>query len=277
MEVTGESKEKVLKVLCALVFVGLILLRFPLLILPKFFNLNISSQTSSLVFEDGTYLLTALMILLLKDNLAKYKFNLLAIIVFLLAPIIKAVFYSTVAKNLPVGDLEFSKFQVVVSIVLCVLLIVSHAKVHKENWIYYVKWIVVALVVGVLVGSAIGLVYSHYQSKSMIPPTFLLLVFAFLTQLSNAAALEEPLFRGFLWGFLEGKGWKQVWVWLFQAALFCSAHAYYLPQSPVFFVGTFVTGLILGLLVWLSKSVGTSMIAHGLINSVADIVMHYIL
>lgn len=277
MELQGKGDKKVLSYLFILAFVGLLVLRYPLLILPQFFTVNLSSQSISLLFDNGTYLLTALMLLLIKDKLAEYKFNLFAIAIFLLAPIVKAISYITFGKSLQVGALEYSKFQIVVSIILCVLLIISHAKIHKENWLYYVKWIVIGIIVGVLTGIGIGLVYSHFQTRSQLHASFLTVIFCFVTQLANAAALEEPLFRGFIWGSLEKKGWKQVWIWLLQAVLFCLGHVYYLPTYPVFFVGTFVTALVLGLLVWKSKSVGTSMIAHGLINSVADIVMHYVI
>jgi membrane protease YdiL (CAAX protease family) len=196
---------------------------------------------------------------------------------FLLAPILVPIVNIVLAKGLPYGVMKYSKFQIAVSIILCVLLIVSHAKVVMENWLYYVKWIVIAVIVGVALGSVIGLVYSHYQTRGQMHATIMLVFINFITQLSSAASLEEPLFRGFIWGFLEHKGWKQVWIWLLQAALFCFAHLYYLPQYPVFFFGAFVSALVFGLLVWKSKSIGTSMIAHGLENSVADVVMHCII
>ena len=277
MEVQGESCKRVLNCIFILAFVGLLILRFPLLILPKFITIGISGEMVTLLFQDGTYVLTALMILLVKDRLANYKFNLLALVIFIMAPLLNAFVNIAFGKRLFYNNIQYSKFQIAVSIILCIVLIASHAKVHKEGWLYYVKWILASVVIGVLLGIAIGLIYSHFQTRSQSHASGLLVIFCFATQLANAAALEEPIFRGFLWGCLESKGWKQVWIWLLQAVLFCAGHAYYLPENPVFFVGTFVTALIFGLLVWKSRSVGTSMIVHGFGNSIADIVMHYII
>lgn len=85
--------------------------------------------------------------------------------------------------------------------------------------------------------------------------------------------MEEPLFRGFIWGYLEKRSWNQIWIWLLQAGIFCIGHIYYLPQNPVFFAGTFVGALILGLLVWRSKSIGTRMIAHAMTNTLGNLIM----
>lgn len=274
--VKKEDSRRFINIAFILVFVGLLILRFPLLIVPKFIPVNITSDRISLLFENGTYLLTAILILLVKDRLSQYKFNVFAIAIFILAPIIKPIVYLSVQKNISLDNVQYSRFQIIVSIILCLFLVISHAKLHNNNLGYYIKWILLAIVVGTLTGVGIGLLYSYFQERSQIHVSFYYLIFCFITQLTNAAILEEPLFRGFLWGILEARGWKQVWIWLLQAGLFCIGHTYYLPQYPVFFIGTFVTGLIFGFLVWKSKSVGTSMIAHGLTNSVADLVMHFV-
>ncbi len=98
---------------------------------------------------------------------------------------------------------------------------------------------------------------------------------SFIIQLSNAAVTTEPLFRGFMWGLLKKMNWKDSRICLFQAALFILAHIYYLGKyNYSFFIIVPIAALILGLLVWHSKSIGTSMITHGLINSVADSIDH---
>jgi hypothetical protein len=48
---------------------------------------------------------------------------------------------------------------------------------------------------------------------------FAALFYAVLSQMTNAAVFEEPLFRSFLWGHLQIAGWKNGWIWLFQAGL----------------------------------------------------------
>ncbi|WP_282433334.1 CPBP family intramembrane glutamic endopeptidase [Desulfosporosinus sp. FKA] len=98
----------------------------------------------------------------------------------------------------------------------------------------------------------------------------------FLVQLNSAAILEEPLFRGFFWGYLKNRGWKESWIWLTQAGLFVIGHIYYINKAPLsFWIIVPLSGLVLGFLVWRTRTIATSMVAHGLINSVADLSSNY--
>jgi membrane protease YdiL (CAAX protease family) len=86
-------------------------------------------------------------------------------------------------------------------------------------------------------------------------------------QLGYAAAYEEPIFRGLLWGYLRLKGWKDAWILLLQAGLFWLGHSYYIGKAPFsFWVLLPAAGLLFGLLAWRSRSIATSMAAHGVIN-----------
>jgi membrane protease YdiL (CAAX protease family) len=70
--------------------------------------------------------------------------------------------------------------------------------------------------------------------------------------------------------------WKECWIWLFQAALFMLGHIYYLgTYNYSFWIIAPLSGLILGLLAWRTRSIGTSMIAHGIVNALGNIVAHY--
>jgi membrane protease YdiL (CAAX protease family) len=87
-------------------------------------------------------------------------------------------------------------------------------------------------------------------------------------QLGYAAVAEEPLFRGFLWGYLRKAGWKDVWIWLFQTGLFMLAHIYYINQLPIsFWIIVPVSTLVLGALAWRSKTISASMGAHTMMNA----------
>lgn len=87
-------------------------------------------------------------------------------------------------------------------------------------------------------------------------------------QLGYAAAYEEPIFRGFLWGYLRNLGWKHVWILFLQAALFSFGHLYYLGRLPFsFWVIVPVGGLAFGLAAWRSRSIATSMVTHGVMNA----------
>jgi membrane protease YdiL (CAAX protease family) len=91
---------------------------------------------------------------------------------------------------------------------------------------------------------------------------------SFPYQLGYAAVTEEPLFRGFLWGYLRKSGWKEIWIWLTQAGLFALGHIYYLNKAPLSFgIIVPVGALVMGLFAWRSRSIATSMAAHGAMNA----------
>ena len=104
-----------------------------------------------------------------------------------------------------------------------------------------------------------------------------LLLFLPLQQMLFAGIIEEPFFRGFLWGALRKAGWKDPWIWLTQAGLFWLAHFYYLGKAPW---STWLIvpagGLVLGWLAWRSCSIASSILAHGCYNGFGQIVMFYI-
>lgn len=112
--------------------------------------------------------------------------------------------------------------------------------------------------------------------RSLDHPSIYYFLGSFIIQLSNAAVTEEPFFRVFLWGLLKKTNWKDSWICLFQAALFMLGHIRYLGKANYsFFILVPIAALILGLLAWRSKSIGTSMITHALINSVGSIVAYF--
>ena len=79
---------------------------------------------------------------------------------------------------------------------------------------------------------------------------------------------EEPLFRGFLWGRLRARGWKESRICLFQALLFAVGHVYYVGTANISaFLVVPLGALIFGLSAWRTRSIGTSMIAHGITNA----------
>ncbi|CAG0930278.1 hypothetical protein TFLX_01635 [Thermoflexales bacterium] len=110
--------------------------------------------------------------------------------------------------------------------------------------------------------------------KSELPLTLdlwsilVLAVPSFIYQLGYAAVSEEPLFRGFLWGYLRKLKCPEKWIWLFQTGLFMLGHIYYVTNAPVsFWIIVPVGGLVTGWLAWRSRSIATSMAAHGALNA----------
>jgi len=81
-----------------------------------------------------------------------------------------------------------------------------------------------------------------------------------------APVLEELVFRGFLWNALERA--LPTWsVWLLTSVLFAAYHV-----DPIHVASVFFTGLFLGWLRWIGRSVGPSMLGHFVNNTLAAVV-----
>jgi len=89
-------------------------------------------------------------------------------------------------------------------------------------------------------------------------------------QLSSAARSEEPLFRGFLWGYMKREGIKNIWICLVQVMLFWFGHIYYIDTGVNFWIIHPLMALLLGMLVWKTKSITHTMMLHSCINTFAD-------
>ena len=97
-----------------------------------------------------------------------------------------------------------------------------------------------------------------------------------LFQLSFAAVMEEPLFRGFLWGSFRQMGIQEGLVCVIQAVLFWLAHIYYYNTGINFWVVIPIGSLVLGLVILKTKSTSYSMATHALINSLGDVFQHFV-
>jgi len=135
-----------------------------------------------------------------------------------------------------------------------------------SNW----KWALGGAACGVAFNILMGILIRLVAPMEIPLPKFDYTLFlAFPYQLGYAAAYEEPLYRGFLWGELKRKTkWKTTWVILFQAIIFTLAHGVVFlnaPQYPAFIV-IFIGGIVFGLLVFYSRSITVSMMAHAFYN-----------
>ncbi len=134
-------------------------------------------------------------------------------------------------------------------------------------------WTLVGVGLGILFGFA-GRYIIWVQSegglalfpRSLSPGVLILTV---LYQAAFAGLSEEPVFRGFLWGYLDKLNWPAHKIIVFQASLFALAHldALFLRWwlTPLFALGM---GLVFGWLVWRSRSIMTTITAHSLINGI---------
>lgn len=62
--------------------------------------------------------------------------------------------------------------------------------------------------------------------------------------------------------------WKDGWICIFQAGLFAIGHIYYLNKAAIsFWLLVLISALVFGFVAWRSRSIVTSMAAHGTMNS----------
>jgi membrane protease YdiL (CAAX protease family) len=80
---------------------------------------------------------------------------------------------------------------------------------------------------------------------------------------------EEVVYRGMLWMFLKNLNWSEPKIFFFSSILFWVYHInQLLTTSPLnFWVILPALSLLLGYLIWRSKSLSTSILAHVLINT----------
>ncbi|MCE7699771.1 MAG: CPBP family intramembrane metalloprotease [Methanobacterium paludis] len=280
-----------------LLLLGLLILRFPFSILLDFHKILIPKTLGLNIFNNYTYLLTAMLILLKRDSLSDYHIDFGAVTIFLIAPIAKSfseysinyLSIQSIQSNssltkaflksrifiAPISIIQAvsnSSFQIIVSICLLISLLFCRPKLRKKNIKQTLLWLMIAIVVGICSGvlskRIVGL---NFQSKSIIPTSIPITICQFFIELANAAVIEEPLFRGFLWGFLKNIHWKDCWILLLQAVLFMIGHIHYLGINNYALVNTLIGGLILGLMAWHSRSISTSMIVHTLTNSLGSL------
>ena len=226
-------------------------------------------------FQIGTYLLTACLIWWERDRLFDFYIDKLALWIIILSKPIQ-----TITSGMGNNNGNFLAFPNIlslsfwfISLGLILALWLSHAHLPKMTRVSW-NW----FLVGILVGFVSILITAYPQSLEIVSsqingkPNILAFLFGapreFLYQLGYAATTEEPLFRAFLWGHLHKAGWKTIWICLFQAALFMLGHIYLIAEFPYsFWLIIPMSGLILGALVWRSKTIASSLAAHAAMNA----------
>lgn len=251
---------------------GLFVLRIPFL---TGFETFAKQSWVDPVYQVGTYLLTAVLIYWERDRLVDFHIDRLALSIIILFKPIQTIILSV--WKLPNAALAFPKWPslIIWSISVCLFIALwrSRASLPKFTWKSF-YWLLIGLMVGLL--TTLLLAYPSSLQVGITIPLDAKRLLAILMntpinaayQLGYAAVAEEPFFRGFLWGFLVQARWREKWVWLFQAFLFVLGHLFYLSDNPIYFwIIVPVASLILGGLVWRSKTISSSMAAHATLNA----------
>lgn len=253
---------------------GLLFLRFPWLILGGF--LIPGDNVVIVAYELGTCLLTFLLLFLERKRLEEYHIDSLALVLLLVAPVAILIGSKTGGYALPGQAVKAA-----LAVILLVALLIRRPVLPRRGAGRTAGCIGVAVLAGAIMAVVSGLLLT-FQLREMVDvsalPSVGRLSYGVLYQIDYAAAAEEPLFRGFLWGRLRKCGWKDHWIWLFQALLFAVGHAYYVGSSNVSaFLLVPLGALSLGFVAWKTRSIGASMITHGIINGFGATLSHVFL
>lgn len=214
-------------------------------------------------YQGITYLLIIILIWRERRNLEDFNISGLSLLIILLFRTVLRFSYDQTIYSF-ILDLSFWGISGVLVVRLISRKDVKSFVLHSKE----IKWIVF----GMLLGLGVGFFQLFFgradflgdiQRESLLP---LSMVWSFWYQLSNAAINEEPLFRGFLWGYLKRAGWKEIHICLLQASLFWLAHINYYNRLSFWFTIPF-WGLVYGVLVWKSRSISTTMVSHAAYNA----------
>lgn len=251
----------------AVLLAGLLILRLPILaVLPTIMH-PVPAWVVPL-FEHGTYVINAALIFWERDRFEQFHIDRWALGIYILTPLLLV----------PVGQHVFlSGVHVASVVVLGTALLLTRTKLPERRRATLL-WLGAAVLLGIALGVFNGycIRWQDDNAPRTIAGSFFPLPRLFLVQLTRAASLEEPLFRGFLWGYLRLAGWKEGWIWLFQTGLFLLGHIYYFGRhSFSFWLIVPVGGLVIGWIAWRARSIGAGMIVHGFGNSFGDLIGHF--
>lgn len=226
------------------------------------------------VYELGTYFLTAMLIWWERDNLANFHIDRLVIILLVLGkPYQLLMDRLQLSFQYQLGNIYWLYLPIAFGLLIIAIFVYPKLRnIQSRDWL----WLAAGIVAGSVAGIPAGyLIRQQFPAQTMGLSLSVLLLLP-LQQLVAAGIVEEPLFRGYLWGGLRRAGWKEGWILVFQTILFMIAHAYYLGQFPLsFWFVVPLGGLATGVLAWRSRSIAVSMAAHGCFNAVAQIVAFY--
>ncbi len=257
----------------------LLLLQIPFAI-AIIYLLPIDNQSGATLYEVGTYLLTAFLIWWERSRLADFHMDTSALFLIIFFRPLQTLILSHWGVDTPLAfPRPFGLVLWAISIGLFFALWFSGYKPARLTSLT-LGWLGLGLFVGVFVSVLDNLgsfrsVFNNINTRPIhLLPLFTSTGLNLVYHLGFSPINEEPLFRGFLWGCLRQIKWKEGWIWLLQAGLFTLAHIYFASQYPfMFWVFIPGAGLLFGFLTMRSRSISPGILAHGMINGSAYLLL----
>ena len=220
------------------------------------------------LYEIGTYVIIVFLIWWERDNLLIHHMDGLAIFIILIFKPLSLIILRKWTPNSPIAFPNLLSLIFFIAAIFLAILILRkkfEIKIETRRTIF---WLIIGGLIGICIMTLEGFIMIKYfnspfprnpGSEAWVYPIY---------QFGFAAVPEEPLFRGFLWGGLKKAGLKDLWILIIQALLFTIAHIYYLnnSQAIIFLVLIFINSLFMGIIVWKSRLLSSSIAFHGFAN-----------
>ncbi len=225
---------------------------------------------TSYVFVFFIYLITAILIWRERDHLSTFFIGKLAVLLFIFSkPFQALVSLLGLAPYVTIPD-------VVLFLPVSIFLLVALWKARPPgmaNPPHILGWSIVGILAGIAFGVFTAYINTFQAFEQGYSPSIKDLLLVPSVQLGNASVYEEPLFRGFLWGYLRQRGWNNLPILLVQAGLFWLSHPVLAILYPLsFWIVVPLAGLLLGLIAWRARDIAPGMFAHGLIDGLGQVV-----
>ena len=222
------------------------------------------------------YLLIIALLVLSKNDLTMNNIDNLSIYLILVGGILLALNYSSSFFAI-LSSLVFITITFWVFFTFWKLKILS-LRIHRSDIIF--------MIVGFLSGLFLSFLFTTpsitqlRMSTGQLTPRWSTIIIAFsinfLFHFSNAAILEEPIYRGFLWGYFRKKGWKNHYILLMTTLIFWLSHINFMDNPFSFLLFTPLAGLTFGILTWWSGSITSAIVAHSTLNSMRGLAVDVI-
>jgi membrane protease YdiL (CAAX protease family) len=245
----------------------LLILRLPILglttyLVPSTFNWVVP------LYEIGTYTIIAFLIWWERDNLQLHHMDGLAIfLIIIFKPLSTLILHFWIPSN-PLAFPKIISFAFFIpSVTLLILILRKKIKIKNGTW-HSIRWFIAGGFFGVLLMIIEGIIMIKYLNSPFPINPGAEAWFYPIYQIGFAAVPEEPLFRGFLWGGMKKAGLKDFWILITQTVAFTLAHIYYLntPKAVLYLIIIFINSLCMGILVWKSRLLSSTIAFHGFAN-----------
>ncbi len=234
------------------------------------------------VFQIATYAFTAVFLYLNRDQLSAFNIDRLAIFFVVLFKPLQTLIMPLMGESLSSNPMAFPNIPAILIWVIAILMLVvlwpslkTMPKIHSSKW----GWLIIGAVAGILLVFIVSFLLLPFTTVRKITPIYdITMLLAYPYQMGYAGVDEEPLFRGLLWGQLRKSGWRVGYVILTQALIFMLAHGRLLTtiSDLPFALTILLGGVVFGLLVMRSRSISTSITAHGFYNA-SSIFAYYLI